>query len=207
MINTVVDLSHHNANVDFPTLRGAGVVGVLHKASQGASYVDPTYASRQPLARQAGLRWGAYHFGDGSDAPTQAAHFLATANAAAGDLLVLDVEQNTAGSSMSLSQAETFVQTVFQRSGRWPGVYGSSYLKQLVATAAATSPLSHCWLWVATYANQPLSLAPLWPNWTLWQYTDGASGPAPQSVAGAGNCDRDMYNGDLAGLQRWWATG
>jgi lysozyme len=207
MINAVVDLSHHNASVDFPTLRGAGVIGVLHKASQGADYVDPAYVSRQPLARQAGLRWGAYHFGDGSDAATQAMHFLATANAAPGDLLVLDVEQNTAGSSMNLSQAETFVQTVFQHSGRWPGVYGSSYLKQLVTTAAATSPLSRCWLWVATYANQPLSLAPLWPNWTLWQYTDGTSGPAPQSVAGAGNCDRDMYNGDLAGLQRWWAAG
>ncbi|WP_257389526.1 glycoside hydrolase family 25 protein [Tahibacter caeni] len=207
MINVVVDLSHHNESVDFSALRGAGIAGVLHKATQGADYVDPTYAVRQSQARQAGLLWGAYHFGDGSDAPTQAAHFLATANAAPGDLLVLDVEQNTAGSSMSLAQAEAFVQAVFQRSGRWPGVYGSSYLKQLVAAATAASPLARCWLWVATYANRPLSLAPLWPAWTLWQYTDGASGPAPQSIAGVGNCDRDMYNGDLAGLQRWWGGG
>jgi lysozyme len=205
MINAVIDLSHHNASVDFTALAAAGIAGVIHKATQGAGYVDPTYASRQAQARAAGLRWGAYHFGDGSDAPTQAAHFLATANAAAGDLLALDVEQNTQGASMTLAQAEAFVQAVFQQTGRWPGVYGGSYLKQLLGTST-TSVLGQCWLWISEYANQP-AIAPLWPQWTLWQYTDGNVGPNPHGVTGVGNCDRDMFNGDLAGLQRWWLPG
>ena len=42
---------------------------------------------------------------------------VAGANPAAGDLLALDVEQNTQGSSMTLAQAEAFVQVVFQRTG------------------------------------------------------------------------------------------
>jgi lysozyme len=205
MINVVVDLSHHNASVDFAQLAAAGIVGVLHKATQGASYVDPLYASRQTQARQAGLRWGAYHFGDGSDVPAQAGHFLAGANPAAGDLLALDVEQNTQGSSMTLSQAEAFVQFVFQRTGRWPGVYGGSYLKQLLGSST-TSALGNCWLWISEYASAPV-IAPLWPQWTLWQYTDGTLGPGPHSIAGVGNCDRDLYNGDLAGLQGWWLPG
>ncbi len=205
MINVVVDLSHHNASVDFAQLAAAGIVGVLHKATQGASYVDPLYASRQAQARAAGLRWGAYHFGDGSDAQAQAEHFLAGANPAVGDLLALDVEQNTQGSSMTLAQAEAFVQFVFQRTGRWPGVYGGSYLKQLLGSST-TSALGNCWLWISEYASAPV-IAPLWPQWTLWQYTDGTLGPGPHGVAGVGNCDRDFYNGDLAGLQRWWLPG
>jgi lysozyme len=204
MINVVVDLSHHNATVDFAQLDAAGIVGVLHKATQGTGYADPLYAARQTQARTAGLRWGAYHFGDGSDAQAQAEHFLAIANPAAGDLLALDVEQNTQGSSMTLAQAEAFVQLIFQRTGRWPGIYGGSYLKQLLG-ASTTSPLGNCWLWISEYASQPV-IAPLWPQWTLWQYTDGNLGPGPHSVVGVGNCDRDFYNGDLAALQRWWGV-
>jgi len=204
MINVVVDLSHHNATVDFAQLDAAGIVGVLHKSTQGTGYADPLYAARQAQARTAGLRWGAYHFGDGSDAQAQAEHFLAIANPAAGDLLALDVEQNTQGSSMTLAQAEAFVQVIFERTGRWPGVYGGSYLKQLLG-ASTTSPLGHCWLWISEYASQPV-IAPLWPQWTLWQYTDGNLGPGPHGVIGVGNCDRDFYNGDLAALQRWWGA-
>lgn len=205
MINAIVDLSHHNASVDFAALAGAGIAGVIHKATQGAGYVDPTYTARQAQARTVGLRWGAYHFGDGSDAQVQAAHFLATAKPAAGDLLALDVEQDTQGTSMTLAQAEAFVQAVFQRTGRWPGVYGGSYLRQLLGSST-TSVLGNCWLWVSEYGSQPV-IAPLWSQWTLWQYTDGNVGPNPHSVAGVGNCDRDMYNGDLAALQRWWPAG
>jgi lysozyme len=204
MINVVVDLSHHNADVDFAQLASAGIAGVLHKATQGAGYADPLYASRQPQARAAGLLWGAYHFGDGSDPQTQAAHFLDSANAASGDLLALDVEQDTQGSSMTLAQAEAFVQAVFRRTGRWPGVYDGSYLKQLLG-ASTNSPLGNCWLWISEYAASPV-IAPLWPAWTLWQYTDGILGPGPHSVAGVGACDRDMYNGDLAALKAWWGA-
>lgn len=202
MINVVVDLSHHNASVDFGQLAAAGIAGVLHKASQGADYVDPLYATRQPLARQAGLSWGAYHFGDGSDAATQAAHFLASARPAPGDLLALDVEANSAGSSMSLAQAEQFVQYLFQHTGRWPGIYGGAYLKNLLGSST-TSLLGNCWLWISEYAAQPV-IPPLWPQWRLWQYTDGNAGPGPHAVAGVGACDRDQFNGDLAGLRQLW---
>jgi lysozyme len=202
MLNAVIDLSHHNASVDFSQLASAGIAGVLHKASQGGSYVDPLYAQRHAAASAAGLRWGAYHFGDGSDAQAQAAHFLATAAPAPGDLLALDVEQDTQGASMTLAQAEAFVQYIYAQTGRWPGVYGGSYLKQLLGTST-TSVLGQCWLWISEYARQP-AIAPLWKTWTLWQYTDGSAGPGPHGVSGVGNCDRDQFNGTLAALQQWW---
>ena len=35
IINVVVDLSHHNDPVDFVRAKAAGIVGVIHKATQG----------------------------------------------------------------------------------------------------------------------------------------------------------------------------
>jgi len=35
-LNVVVDISHHNGNPDFAQAAAAGIVGVIHKATQGA---------------------------------------------------------------------------------------------------------------------------------------------------------------------------
>ena len=48
-INVVVDLSHHNENVDFAKMKANGIVGVIHKATQGLTYVDKTYAKRRAM--------------------------------------------------------------------------------------------------------------------------------------------------------------
>src|SRR2546426_2391610 len=74
--NAVIDLSHHNGSVDLLRARGAGIIGVIHKATQDVSYVDPLFASNQTRARDAGLLWGAYHLGTGTDGAAQAEQFL-----------------------------------------------------------------------------------------------------------------------------------
>jgi GH25 family lysozyme M1 (1,4-beta-N-acetylmuramidase) len=41
--NGVIDLSHHNGKVDLQKAADSGIVGVIHKATQGQDYVDPTF--------------------------------------------------------------------------------------------------------------------------------------------------------------------
>ena len=77
MIDVVVDLSHHNPKPDFARAAQAGAKGVIYKASQGTTGIDPTFRNNEPRARAAGLWWGAYHFATGSDGVAQAQHFLA----------------------------------------------------------------------------------------------------------------------------------
>lgn len=43
IINAVVDLSHHNRVEDFNAVKADGIVGVIHKATQGFRYTDPKY--------------------------------------------------------------------------------------------------------------------------------------------------------------------
>jgi lysozyme len=200
--NAVVDLSHNNPHVDFGALQGDGIFGVFHKATQGLGFVDPAYALRRQPAADAGLKWGAYHFGTGADGVAQANFFLAHALPATGDLLVLDFELNPTGLSMTLAEAKAFVTQIQAATGTWPGLYGGSYLKEQL-NGTADPVLSNCWLWLSQYGPQAV-LPPGWDAWTFWQYTDGHVGPPPYAVDGVGPCDRDIFQGAAADLASFW---
>ena len=201
-LNVVIDISHHNANPDFQQAKAAGILGVIHKATQGLSYKDPMYITNREKALDAGLLWGAYHFGDGSDGTAQADFFLSVVSPGPDTLLVLDFEPNTQGATMSLDGARGFVGEVNSRVGRFPGLYSGSLIKQHLGNK--TDPiLAQCFFWLAQYGSAAV-VPPNWPTWTLWQYTDGNVGPQPHSVTGIGNCDRDKFNGDLDALNKLW---
>ena len=201
-INAVIDLSHHNATVDLNSAKTDGILGVIHKATQGLGYTDPTYQARREAALQAGLLWGAYHFGTGSDGVAQADYFLDTVRPRPTDLLILDFEANAQGPSMTLEEARAFVTHIHDRVGRWPGLYSGHYVKDLLG-AGADPILANCWFWLSQYG--PTAVVPAnWSGWTLWQYTDGAMGQGPYTVQGIGRCDRDKFSGDNDALLSFW---
>ena len=203
-INVVVDISHHNGNVNLQLAKADGIVGVIHKATQGTTMADPMYQTNRTQALNEGLLWGAYHFGTGGDGAAQAQFFLNVVGTFDNTLLVLDFEQNTDGASMSLADARAFVTEVNQMTGRFPGFYSGSYIKQLLGSAK-DQVLAQCWLWLPEYG--PTAVVPAnWSTWTMWQYTDGNFGPQPHSVNGIGNCDRDKFNGTEDQLQTLWLT-
>jgi GH25 family lysozyme M1 (1,4-beta-N-acetylmuramidase) len=203
-LNVVIDISHHNANPDFQQAKAAGIVGVIHKATQGLTYKDPMYLTNRQKALDAGLLWGAYHFGDGSDGTAQADFFVSVINPDAATLMVLDFEPNTQGATMSLDGARAFVNEVNVKVDRFPGLYSGSLIKEQLGNNK-DPVLAQCFFWLAQYGNT--AVVPLnWPTWTLWQYTDGNLGPQPHSVAGIGNCDRDKFNGDFDALNKLWGV-
>jgi lysozyme len=202
ILNCVVDLSHHNSVADFAAAKADGIVGVFHKATQGSSYVDPKYESRRKQALDEGLLWGSYHFAVGGEPVGQADHFLEVVNPGSDDLLVLDLEANPTGASMTIADAEEFVRRVFEVTGRWPGLYSGIYVKEMLGDDTGTV-LSKCWFWLAQYGEHA-TVPGAWSTWTMWQYTDGAVGPEPHEVAGIGHCDRDKFHGDLDQLRQLW---
>jgi Glycosyl hydrolases family 25 len=48
-VNSVIDLSHHNGAVDLGKASAAGILAVIHKATQGRTVVDPTYAPNRGI--------------------------------------------------------------------------------------------------------------------------------------------------------------
>lgn len=203
-INVVVDISHHNGNVNLNKAKDDGILGVIQKATQGQSGIDPTYKTNHTKAVNAELWWGAYHFGTGSDGLKQAENFLNTVGDDPKTLLVLDFEPNPTGPSMTLEEARAFVTHINEKTGRFPGLYSGHYIKQLLGTN--TDPvLANCWFWLAQYSSTAV-VPPNWKTWTMWQYTDGANGPQPHQVSGIGRCDRDKFNGTEAQLRKLWGV-
>lgn len=204
MLNNIIDLSHHNTVTSFEEAKLNGIVGVLHKATQGRTVVDATYHARRARALANGLLWGAYHFGVKGNVAQQVEHFLNTVNPADTDLLVLDFEPNHESDTMTLPEAEEFVALVKEKVGRFPALYsGQSFLRQRLGTKTDTV-LSNCFLWIARYSSELPIVPPTWETFQLWQYTDGNAGPQPHQVPGIGRCDRNKFNGDIAGLKRLW---
>jgi len=225
--NTVVNLSHYDGmRPDFTRMRDEGVVGVIHEATFPRFDSDSQYGIRQQAATRSGLLWGAYHFGDATDPIRQADHFLRVVELTwskanleprpGGILLVLDFEKNHySGGTMRVDQAVAFVERIRQRTGKYPGVYGSeNRLRAVLNSSRVTSTqrqvLTNCWLWIANYHYEPRSTAP-WSNWHLWQYTgDGKCGlrprtAFPKSVANIPKAERNIFRGSAAALRAFWA--
>ena len=204
-INVVVDISHHNGNVNLIKAKQDGIVGVIHKGTQGTGMSDSKYTANRQAAQAAGLLWGAYHFGTRADGAAQADFFLSKVNADDQTLLVLDYEPN-GNSTMTLDQARAFVSRIKAKTGRFPGLYSGSLIKDQLGGKPVDPILSQCFLWIAQYGPQVKNIPQTWPTWTMWQYTDGVAGPSPHSVDGIGPCDRDQFNGTLEQLQELWGV-
>jgi GH25 family lysozyme M1 (1,4-beta-N-acetylmuramidase) len=203
-LNVVIDLSHYNEVTSFSDIKASGIVGVIHKATQGLDDRDPKYRWHRQRATAAGLWWGAYHFGTNADGAAQARFFLSVVDPTPQDLLALDFEQN-GDDTMTLTQAEQFVTEVFRETGRYPGLYSDSLVGSLLAEGV-NETLRQCWFWRAEY-GAVLSVPPTWPTWTMWQYTDGEHGEGPYElpgIGGRGTCDRSKFNGDIDALAGLW---
>jgi lysozyme len=224
---SVVNLSHYDMmRPDFAAMKRQGIVGVIHEATYPPFTRDSKYLDRQLGALQAGLLWGAYHYGNASDPVRQADHFLsvvsnawAHANPAirpsTGVLLVLDFEKNGhyPGGTMRADQAVAFVERIRQRTGVYPGIYSGEYhlgqvLNSRKVTNAQRRTLTNCWLWVANYSKQPRATAP-WSYWALWQYCGDGKCRLPRSaypisVANIRKAELNIFRGSRSDLQDFW---
>lgn len=198
--DSVIDISHYQVDIDFAKIKNDSIVAVIHKATEGKTYVDSTYCKRRTEAEEEGLLWGAYHFGNKGNPVGQADHFLDVVGDTENVLMILDLEENR-GNNMTPEEAEEFVMRIKERTGRLPVIYGS----RIYLESFDTDILNECKLWIASYTSSDEPKLPSHrDSWVLWQYTDGRVGGSPKSVEGVGFCDRDRYNGTAEELFELW---
>jgi lysozyme len=198
----VVDLSHHNTVKSFTSAAADGLVGVIHKATEGSSYEDSTYKSRESAARGAGLLWSSYHFMRPGDQRQHFGHYLQYAEPREGERVCLDFEDS------SLTLNDLYVAMDFLSETR-PDVqltiYSGNLLKELLGSKN-DEQLAKASLWVAQYTSAASPSWPkgTWPVWSLWQYTDGRNGGTPRDVAGLTSpIDCNRFNGSREACESW----
>ena len=175
MVPNVIDISHHNTVADFAALKAAGILGVIHKCTQGANYVDPMYAPRRKLAIDAGLLWGAYTFNTGEPVVLQIKNFIAHAEPDDKTLMCLDFEDNPT-SQMSLAQCKMFLTNFNDKFGRKAVLYSGNRIKDLMGAQIDHVLGSHR-LWVPQYGPAAKTQGSWAGNWWLWQYAENGRLP------------------------------
>lgn len=118
-----IDISHYNPEPDWNTL---DVDFVIMKATEGTSYVDPTFSSRRANCRKAGIPVGAYHYFLGNtDGKTEFNNFLRTVGMEIDLRPAIDLERIPKGVAKKDFQRnlETFINAIYDTYGVMPILY------------------------------------------------------------------------------------
>lgn len=186
-----IDVSAHQGDIDWTTVRSAGVSFAYIKATEGVGHTDDTFASNWTSSRTAGVARGAYHYftlcSSGAD---QAKAFLAAVPPDEGSLPpAVDLELDGSctqepDSSAVKEEVDAFVTAVEKAWGRRVVVYSS-------------------WEWRNRYTLPEETERPQWhtrdsrrpeTDWDIWQVRFDARVDGIDSKV-----DLDVM--DVAGLQ------
>lgn len=178
-----IDVSRWQGEVDWAYWWGQGKRFAYVKATEGTTYVSPTYSAQYSGAAQVGMLRGAYHFAlpDVSTGAVQADYFVDNGGGWTPDGKtlpgVLDIEYNPYGAACyDKSPAEMvawikdFSDTVRKRTGRYPVIYTTTNWWK---TCTGNSPLFGTTnpLWIARYSDEVGELPAGWSKYTFWQYS------------------------------------
>jgi lysozyme len=189
-----IDVSHYQNDVNWSSVKQAGVVFAFAKATEGSRTADAQFNNNWTGMKSAGIIRGAYHyFHPSQDATAQANFFLQTVSLGAGDLpAVIDIETtDSASNSAIVSGVQQWLDVVAKSTGQTPMIYTArSFSNDHLSGQFGSYPL-----WIANYGVSSPTLPAGWTTWQFWQYSQSGT------VAGVqGQVDQDWFNGSEADL-------
>lgn len=191
-----IDISSHQADLNLVAVSNS-IQGVIVKATEGTSYVNPYCERRYQLAKSTNLLRGFYHFAGGSDPLAEAAFFYRNVLGYLYDgIPVLDWE-----GMQSVDWVNRFVRQFHKLTGIWCWIYANPWR----FNQGGVEP--NCARWVASYpavAHPTFAQAASWNcpnadgNVVAWQFcSDGR-------LPGYGyDLDCSVYYGDRESWLRY----
>lgn len=191
----ILDVSYHQGAIDWEKAKAADVEAAIIKATGEETagpvpFKDSRFLGNWRMAKDAGIRVGAYHFMDGERGSgsglAEANFFLETVEMAGGfqpgDIRpVLDVEWPP-GRLFDVTQLAECANHVWERCGKAPIIYTGRWYWDRIQDRDFFDWLGGCPLWIAGYTKTCPSAPKPWLNVALWQFTDkgrvdGIAGP------------------------------
>lgn len=191
-----IDIYHGDFIEDINKVIAWGAAACYLKAWEFG--LDPSFKSRWEALHGKMIR-GAYDFFHPErNTVAQATAFCALL----GDLGPTDLppmlDWETTGGTSSQGDREAgflWLQIVEKLTKRIPIIYGSSSFLQALRL---DNRFKRYGLYVANYGVKCPQVPPPWDTWTAWQYGDTGKVPGMR-----GNCDVDVFNGDLKALKAY----
>ena len=207
-----IDISQVQTISDADAVYASGFRFAFVKASEGVGYCDPRAREHCVQLADAGLLVSVYSFARPSQgAPREQARRLIDCS---GEVFVfrpiLDLE--SAGADWSSGRLLDYALEWFDESdnsGARPVLYSyTSFLQQRLTMFDRANLLDLGPLWLAQYRSLTSPWAPSSEadmrkafEWDVWQYSGDGGYRVPGIV---GDCDRNLFRGDEAALQRWF---
>ena len=170
-IPVCIDISHWQGFPDFEEVAGSGVKGMIHKATEGCSYIDPNRATNCANAVNAGLAIATYFWIKPGDGKAQAEFYLATIDPVRGERVVIDYEED----GCSLTTLEDAVAALLDYNLDLKVTVYSGHLIKQQLSGRNDFLAEHTDLWLAQYTSDESAISwetATWPRWSLWQYSE-----------------------------------
>ncbi len=215
----VIDAYHGNSINWHELKKDKRVVGILHKATEGITFVDSKYDKRKLIAKEKGYKWGSYHLLRKGDTVEQAKAYLKKIDKNSSDeIMALDVECtenslcNIPKYKVSAKEIKTFLKFIKKETGRHPIFYGNqSVIKDLSSKYPNDELLFKSPLWYARFRkNVPDFPNQIWKTYTFWQFSSEinckTTGKCLYNVPGTlFDMDVNVYNGTVKELIENWS--
>jgi len=193
---SVIDISHWQGYPNFEEVAASGVLGVILKATEGTSYVDPNRRQNYVNATKVGLKCCCYFWLKPGDGAAQARFFLDTIDPVPGERVVIDYEEE--GCTLDTLK-DAIAELIDYDSHLQITVYSGHLLKEQLGDERDEYLAENTDLWLAQYTTgTPSWPKGTYPQWSLWQYSDQGRVPGVD-----GDCDLDRYNGPDKELLVW----
>lgn len=191
-----IDISHWNTVTDWNAVKKAGYKFIFLKATQGTTYLDPTYKERKGKVRELGLALGMYHFANANKPEDEADWFLKNVgDLKLGDIVVLDYETHALADPATWCLA--WLRRVEAKLGFKPMLYTyHSFLQKYDWKKVSDNDNG---LWAARYGlqeqepnNDYQPATGSWPFYAIWQYTSRGSVPGINGYVDLNTTDMDV---------------
>jgi lysozyme len=184
-------------SINWSQVAAAGYRFAIIRVADGATVIDPQFATNWAGAASNGLVRGAYQFFEPSQDPTAQANLVVqkVGMLKTGDLPVAADVEITGGVSTSVLVAnlQTWSSVIQQGTGRAPLIGTSRGFWD--GTLGGPTPLGADSLWVFNFATTCPDLPSEWSTWAFWMSSGTATVPGISVQA-----DIDEFNGSSAAL-------
>lgn len=188
-----IDISNWQGGINLPALL-PDIDGVVCKATEGATFVDPYCDGWVQQCIAAGKPWGFYHFAGCGDAIEEATHFIQnTINYFEHGIPVLDWEGN-----QSVDWVNEFVAEVYSSTHVWPWIYANPWR----FNQGGVEP--NCARWVAEY---PAVTSPSFEQAESWECSETDGNVVAWQFCSDGRVSGYNGNMDLSlfyGIEKQW---
>lgn len=168
-----IDVSVWQGDIDFARVKATGIEAVYIRAGEGTNITDSYFERNYEKAKEAGLKYGFYHYVTArsvEEAEAQADFFASLIRSKPYEMKAAMDFENLSGltADEAVAIAKAYLERLEQRSGHVPAVYSDAYDAETIWKSRLTAyPL-----WVADYGvREPYSIGG-WERWAGFQYSD-----------------------------------